>query len=546
MKRPILMLALMLAPLCASVPPSRAADPAAITPVIEVKLQSIDQMLGYAKYVGGVFGQEEEFEQYANAVKAFAGKKGLEGFDTKRPSGLYSGITKDVIDSPVVLLLPVVDEKAVLALLKDKANLKLSKDGEVYETTIPKVPTPVFMKFSDGYLHVTVGNKATLDRVLDPKTFFAESASITGSTLASVAVHLDRIPADVKKVVLGQVEFQMQKQKDQLKKDEPSAAKRAINGYALDAAPAFLKTVLDDGQSLSVAFNLEPSRDDVSLVVKLTPKPRSALAASMERAGQKVSVTSGRMTGVSPILAATVNIALTDKWKDKLVPVVDDILNEADSNVDPAFGEFLKKMLAGVEPTMKSGDIDLALMLSAQSEEGKQQLHGFIKTKKIIDLVEAYKDFAKILPASIIESKFETAKVNDLSIHSLTFHENPEKLEHLFNSKTMYLGVRDDLFSFGFEPEGKTLKTALAATPGSKSVASFEVAVARFMLMIADNPDKKSRFEKKIKEIYGSSDTKNADTVKLDITSGDSVTIRLTTKGKTLRVFQAIDQINKE
>jgi hypothetical protein len=114
-------------------------------------------------------GRKNKLEAAAGLAKAFTNKKGLEGFDTKRPIGLYAGVTKDVSDSPVIVLVPVVDEATVLAFMKDKANLKWKKDGDVYEVAVPQVPQPIFFKFADGYLHATIGNKANLDRALARK-----------------------------------------------------------------------------------------------------------------------------------------------------------------------------------------------------------------------------------------------------------------------------------------------------------------------------------------------------------------------------------------
>lgn len=517
---------------------ARAADP--IVPAVEIRMKSINDILGYAGYVGEMVGQQEQFEQGTNLAKAFTNAKGLFGFDPKRPVGLYAGATKDVADSPVVLLVPVIDETAVVTLLKDQAKLTLKKTGDVYETSIPQFPKPFYLKFADGYLHATFGNRANFDRAVAPKAFFAPKAD----SLISVAVHVDRIPADVKKVILGQVEFQLQKEKDRLKTDEPSVSKRRIGGYVLDATAAVLKTVLDDAKTLALAFTLDPKSDEVVTELKLTPKTGTYLAEAIGGAGEKATTTAGRVSGANPMLAMNLNLALSEKWKDKLVPVVDDMLNEAEAGVDATFAEYFKKILGSFEPTMKSGDYDLAISMTGPDDAGQHKLHGFLKSKRMIDLVDALQDFFKILPASIIEGKFDSANVNGSKIHAFSFHENPAELERLFNSKTAYLGVKDELLSFGFEPEAKVLKAALAATPKAKGVLSAEVAVARFAVMTAEG-NKKPKVEKMVKGLFGTSSA-GKDTVKFDVTAGDAVTVRLVAKGKALVTLQGLDRINKE
>lgn len=531
--------AIWLAVFSFSLPAVRAADP--IVPVVELRVKAINDLLGYAGYVGGMIGQEEQMEGLANLAKAFTNKKGLEGFDTKRPIGIYSGVTKDVSDSPVIALVPVVDETTVLTFMKDKANLKWKKAGDVYEVDVPKVPQPIFFKFSDGYLHATIGNKATLDRALAPKAVFAKDTD----AVLSLAVHIDRIPADVKKVLLGQVEFQLQKHKDQMKDHEPSAAKRRMAAFALDGTAAMLKSILDDGKTFGLTFAVKPDADELAVDVALTPKSGTPLAAAMAGAGKKVSATAGRVTAKNPALSTSINFALPDKWKEKLVPVVDDFLNEVDASIDPAFAEYLKKILASFEPTMKAGELDFAMTVNGPNDDGKHELQTFLKMKKGLDLIDALKDFAKIFPASHIEPKFDTATVNKVGVHSMTIHENPDDIVRMFGSNKIWMGNGDEMLAFSFEPEGKSLKKALAEPTKSDAVLSAEFAIARLAVMTAEG-DQKAKLQKMVKDIYGSTPTAGNDTVKLTVTSGDAVTIRLTAKGKGLKTLAAIDKAKKE
>ena len=532
-------LAIWLAVIGVSFPTVRAADP--IVPVVELRVKAINDLLGYAGYVGDMVGQEEQLEAAAGLAKAFTNKKGLEGFDTKRPIGLYAGVTKDVSDSPVIALVPVVDEATVLAFLKEKANLKWKKDGEVYEVAVPQVPQPVFFKFADGYLHATIGNKANLDRALAPKTVFAKESD----AVLSLAIHLDRIPADVKKVLLGQVEFQLQKHKDQMKDQEKSAAKRRMAAFAIDGTAAMLKSILDDGKTFGLTLAVKPDADELAVDIALTPKSGTPLAAAMAGAGRKASATAGRVTSKNPALSTSINFALPDKWKEKLVPVVDDLLNEAEASAEPAFAEYLKKILGSFEPTMKAGELDFAITVNGPNDDGKHELMTFLKMKKGLDLIDALKDFAKIFPASFIEPKFDTATVNKVGVHSMTVHENPDDIVRMFGSNKIWMGTGEEMLAFSFEPEAKGLKKALAEPTKSDAVLSAEFAVARLAVMTAEG-DHKPKLQKMVKEIFGSTPTAGNDTVKLTVISGDAVTIRLTAKGKGLKTLAAIDKAKKE
>jgi hypothetical protein len=522
-----------------ALPALHAADP--IVPVVELRVKAINDLLGYAGYVGGMVGQEEQLEAAANLAKAFTNKKGLEGFDTKRPIGLYAGVTKDVSDSPVIALVPVVDEATVLAFLKDKANLNWKKDGEVYEVAVPKMPQPVYFKFADGYLHATIGNKANLDRALAPKTVFGKESD----AVLSLAVHIDRIPADVKKVLLGQVEFQLQKHKDEMKDHEPSPAKRRMAAFALDGMAAMLKSILDDGKTIGLTFAVKPDADELTVDVALTPKSGTPLAAAMAGAGKKTSATAGRVTSKNPALSTSINLALPDKWKEKFVPVVDDFLNEVEASIDPAFADYLKKILASFEPTMKAGELDFAITLNGPNDDGKHELQTFLKMKKGLDLIDALKEFAKIFPASHIEPKFDTATINKVGVHSMTLHENPDDLVRMFGSNKVWMGNGEEMLAFSFEPDAKSLKKALAEPTKSDAIVSAELAIARLAVMTAEG-DHKPKMQKMVKEIFGSTPTAGNDTVKLKVTGGDALTIRLTAKGKGLQTLAAIDKAKKD
>ena len=99
-----------------------AADPALAQkdagPALEVRVRSVNDLLDKAEYLGDIANQAETAKQAAAFVRGLTDeKKGIEGVDPARPFGLYGSLTPDVVDSPVVLMIPVADEKAVLDLL---------------------------------------------------------------------------------------------------------------------------------------------------------------------------------------------------------------------------------------------------------------------------------------------------------------------------------------------------------------------------------------------------------------------------------------------
>src|SRR5579883_1328941 len=185
--------------------PAAAKDEAG--PAVEVRLKSVTDLLAYVEYVGRIAGQDEQAKQLTALVKAFTNEKGLGGIDPDRPFGVYAMVTRNVVDSPVVAMIPVADEETILGLLRVQLSLDPKKgDDGVYEVKAPKIPAPVFFRFAKKYAFVTLREKKALSdaALIDPKTFFTAS----DPAVLSVAVHIDRVPADVRKAVFGQFELQ--------------------------------------------------------------------------------------------------------------------------------------------------------------------------------------------------------------------------------------------------------------------------------------------------------------------------------------------------
>ena len=113
-----------------------------------VQVQSVDGLLAQLKYLGRLAGKEEEATQLQKIIEAKAGPKGFEGVDTKRPAGLYGVVDqRNAIDSTLVVLVPVADEKDFVQLLKH-FNLKVDKrkSDDIYEIDVDESPFGVFFR----------------------------------------------------------------------------------------------------------------------------------------------------------------------------------------------------------------------------------------------------------------------------------------------------------------------------------------------------------------------------------------------------------------
>src|SRR5262249_17817081 len=153
-------------------------------------------------YLATLAGHEQEAKQFEGLLRSQVGDNGLHGIDVKRPIGLYGNLSVSIEDSEVVLLVPVVDPKALLDQL-NQLNLKPEegKDGG-YTVTVPKISLPVYFRFANKYLYATIRSADPIakGRLLDPSAVLP--AGQVG--VASAAVNLDRIPKEIKQMVLAQ------------------------------------------------------------------------------------------------------------------------------------------------------------------------------------------------------------------------------------------------------------------------------------------------------------------------------------------------------
>jgi len=87
-------------------------------PSLILRVAALDQLRADLRYLAELVGQKETAGQLDALLKAKIGDNGLEGIDTKKPLGAYGWVKSSYEDSPLVVMIPVTDEKAFLALLE--------------------------------------------------------------------------------------------------------------------------------------------------------------------------------------------------------------------------------------------------------------------------------------------------------------------------------------------------------------------------------------------------------------------------------------------
>lgn len=512
-------------------------------PALEVRVRSVNDLLGKAEYLGDLVNQAEAAKQGAVFVRGLADeKKGIEGVDPARPFGLYGSLTPDVVDSPVVLMVPVADEKAVLDLLTARLGLdpKKADDGS-YEVKVPNVPVPVFFRFAHKTLYVTAQSAKGIEpaRLIEPKDFFTGA----DEAVASARVHLDRLPEDVKKTVLGQFELQVNDAKERTEPNETPAQKK-LRVWALDRLTASVQSVLADGKDLSVRLLIDPKSDDLTAEATFSARSGSELAKAFRGlAGQ--SARAAALAGAkSPVAAAGVRFSLPETARKELAPVIDALIAEGLEKAKGPEKQAAKIVLDAAAPTLKSGELDVGLVVTGG--DGRLGLVAALGVVKGAGIEKTVKQFAPFAPEDKAKFEFDVKKAAGLTLHKVAV-PSPE-LKEAFGTETVWLGTSDDLLALSIEPDGKALESAvsprLAGRATVRGPLAVEVSVARVMAAA----DKQLPAER-VKQLTGEAfpaGVAGKDTATLTVEGGDALKVRFNLKGKAVKLAVLVDQEKKK
>ena len=512
-------------------------------PALEVRVRSVNDLLDKAEYLGDIVNQAETAKQGAVFVRGLAdAKKGLEGIDIARPIGLYGSLTPNVVDSPVVLMIPVADEKAVLDLLTVRLGLdpKKADDGS-YELRVPNVPVPLFFRFAHNNVYVTVQSAKAIEpaRLVEPKTFFAG----IDESIVSVRTHLDRVPEDVKKTVLGQFELKVSDAKERTEPNETPAQKK-LRVWALDRLMASVQSVLADGKDFTLRLMIDPKSDDLTAEATFSAVSGSELAKVLHDLGGQKTKAAALADAKSPVAAAGVRFSLPEAARKDLAPVIDALIAEHLEKAKESDKQAAKIALDAVRPTLKSGELDFGLVLT--DESSKLGLVAALGVVEGAGIEKTVKQFAPFAPEDKAKFEFDVKKAGGLALHKVAI-PNPE-LKASFGTETVWLGTSDKLLAFSIEPEGSAL--AAAASPGLAEEATVrgpltaEVSVARVMAAV-----EKQLPAEKLKQLTAEAFPDGAvgkDTATLTVEGGDALKVRFNLKGKAVKLAVLADQEKKK
>jgi hypothetical protein len=492
------------------------------------------------KYLAELAGKAEEAKQFDEMIKTAGG---LEGIDKKKPIALYGHLGANGVDSQVVAMLPVADEKSFVAMLeKFGVASEKGKDG-VYTATndqLKQTQQTISFRFANGYVYASndVKNIAK-DKLLTPAQVLPTDKLSTFSLVLSI----DQMPAHLKDMALGQSELQLGNIKDEKLPDETDA-QHAFRIAAMDESTGLLKTLLTDGQDLSLSFDIDRKTEDISLALTLTGKSGSTLATNIADLGKMKSIGAG-LIGNDSALNFLVHLSTTEKLRKALEPVIDEGLKKAlDEEKDQTKRDLAGKFFKVIAPTLKTGELDLGVNLRGPNANGLYAGVFALKVKDGKGLEKAIKDLVKDAPAEDKKDlTLDFDRVKNVDIHKVKPGKDySEEAKKMFGDNPVYFAFRDDAVFLSMGEGGLgAIKEAITGDPKPSKAIQMEMAMGRLIkLGGADQAAAIAAAKKAFAK------NKNGDRITISLEGGQSFKLRASMKAQLVTFFALVAEAEQK
>jgi len=521
--------------------PARAAEP-----TIEVRLQSVNVLLEKAEYVAGLAGKEDVIQGVKFILKNLQAEgKGIEGVDPKRPFGLYVTLAKDPVQSPLTAMVPIVDQDRFLTMLKERVGINPEKsESGTFKIDLPDVAknpvvSSIQVRFANDYMYVA-RTAADLDpkALILPKDYFTKD----DGAVASVVVRVDRIPAEVKTLAIGQVELALAENRKKQGANQ-NAAEKAFIDWASDAVAGGLKSLLDDSKQLRLRVLIDEKADELSAEVVLIPKTGTAMARYVASLGKQTSLPAGIVSAGGAVGKGGIKISMPDELKEGFGKVIDEAIAEALKKANDPEKEHIERALKTLAPTVKAGELDLAAALMGPDAKGRHTLLAAMAVKDGKEIEKLARDFA-VFAVGHADVTFDVAKIGEFSLHKVVLGQAPEEVEKIFGTRTIWVAISNTHLALSIEPDGTAIRAGLQAKAAPVPVLSAEVSVARLLPLVAKNM-KPDEVEALLKETFGAAGAAEKETVTIAVTGGDQLTATAKLKGKGVKLLFGANLIPK-
>jgi hypothetical protein len=224
--------------------------------------------------------------------------------------------------------------------------------------------------------------------------------------------------------------------------------------------------------------------------------------------------------------------------------VEEGLRKEVDKEKDQAKREQAEKILKVLGPTLKSGDLDVAIDVRGPGASKHYAVLAALKIKEGDGIDKLLRDVVKDVPPKDREVlKLDADTAAGLKIHQLDVHKHFDaEARRLLGDNPVYFAIRGDaLFVAAGENGLAAIKEAAAASPKAAPPVWMEFAVSRLVPMMEKSPkgDPKAAAQK---AFAGS----GSDKIHIAFEGGKSLKLRLDISGAVVQFFNLLEKKNAE
>jgi hypothetical protein len=458
------------------------------TPTFVLRVRSLDTLFTSGQLLLEAVGKGQVLKQLDDIIKSKVGPKGLVGVDRRRPLGLYANVGKDITDLKAVLLVPISDEKAFLELL-DGLNFKTENKDGLYTVKQNVLPLDIHFRFAHKYAYITALNP----EAIDPGTLIAPAKLFSAKQTAALSLRLrvDQVPDMAKQILLQHLNDGLDKVLE-VKEKNSGPAQNAFREQLVKEIGRQLTSAIRDGLVLNADIDVDAKSSVFTADVRMTAKPGSLLATTIDKLGQGKSLFAGLLRD-----DAAMNLLVHHELPDKLRSALGGLISEAAKKSlaetsDEAKKKQILQVIAALEPTFKAGQLDLAISLRGPGAGDRYTLVGGVKLKDGDKVAATLRELLKDLPEAERKNiKLDVEKAGGATIHELNLSRGFDaKAREMFGEGPMYIAFRPDAAFFAMgEDSRKAIKEALTAPTPASAPLRLDLSLSRLAVVMAKTPE---------------------------------------------------------
>ena len=499
-------------------------------PTVTMQIRSFEDLISTVNTVSKTIGKEEFAEQLDDLIKLYAGEKGLEGVDPKRPWGLYVKLGEDLGSVSAVAMLPVSDKKALLDLLENLNFPAKKNEAGLYVVRIPDQFFDIGIRFANKYAYITGLNLDVLapDKLATPGQVFA----LGKPGLLQATVRVNQIPKAFKDIAISKLEEGVTEEKGKLAPGATDLQIRLRN-QVIDTTFQQAVEFLRNGQEVTMAFDVDAAKKEITTSMTVDATKGSKLAKDIAYVSS-MKTAFGSLAKMDGAIHAFARMSLPQDIKKAAIPAIEEAMEIAvEKERNPQKRKAIDMVLKALKPSLTSGELDKGVVIQTHDSGRITAVAavGMVKGKAVETVLKQFLNNKFVPERDRAKFSLDVAKVGSTNIHRLNVQDTyDDDARRLLGDNPVYFAVNDDALVIAVGEGGmKAIKTALLSKSAPAEPLTINIDVAKAIETFADDPKQKAVARKVFNKT-------NPGYIKVRITGGKQLSI---TTRSSLSLLQA-------